>query len=159
MNKKLLQTTFLEKYKNLYRGLGFISAELKDLLFPKFCLGCQKEGTYLCDDCRSLLDISEFNYCLCSTKPLRLFADNQGKCQRCKDKKLSGLYSALPYKEKALTKKLIYQFKYKPYLKDLAKTLANVVAEHLLISGNNKNQIWENGILVPVPLDKKKLKI
>jgi len=33
-----------------------------DLFFPKFCLGCQKEGTYLCDDCRTLLDISEYNY-------------------------------------------------------------------------------------------------
>ena len=132
---------------------------LLDLFFPKFCLGCQKEGVYLCDDCRALLDISEFDYCLCDTKPLRLPTTQlTGKCSRCSDKKLSGLFSALPYKEKQLTKKLIYQFKYQPYLKDLAKTLASILIEHFVISGKNTNEIWDNGVLIPVPLDKKKLK-
>ena len=137
---------------------------LLDLVFPKFCLGCKKEGTYLCDDCRALLEISEFNYCLCSSKPIRLPLDSKsGKCQRCQDKKLSGLFFALPYKEKQLTKKLIYQFKYQPYLKDLSKTLASILAEHFILSGKNTDEIWapdENpGILVPVPLDMKKLKL
>ncbi len=133
---------------------------LLDLFFPKFCLGCQKEGTYLCDDCRTLLDISEYNYCLCDTKPQRLPPDSKsGKCSRCDDKKLSGLYFALPYKEKALTKKLIYQFKYQPYLKDLAETLASILIEHFIKTGKNTNEIWGNSVLIPVPLDKKKLKI
>ena len=133
---------------------------LLDLFFPKFCLGCQKEGIYLCDDCRTLLDISEYNYCLCDTKPIRLPSMQlTGKCSRCQDKKLSGLFSALPYKEKTLTRKLIYQFKYQPYLKDLAKTLASILIEHFVISGKNTDEIWENSVLIPVPLDKKKLKI
>jgi len=129
------------------------------LFFPKFCLGCQKEGVYLCDDCRTLLDISEFNYCLCNAKPQRLPpSSTSGKCQRCQNKKLSGLYFALPYKEKQLTKKLIYQFKYQPYLKDLARTLASILIEHFVLSGKNTDEIWENGVLIPVPLDRKKLK-
>jgi competence protein ComFC len=137
---------------------------LLDLFFPKFCLGCQEEGSYLCDDCRALLDIAEFDYCLCDKKPQRLPPQDpkgtlSGKCQRCRDKKLSGLYFALPYKEKQLTKKLIYNFKYPPYLKDLAKTLASILIEHFVIAGKNTDEIWENGVLVPVPLDKKKLKI
>jgi len=130
-----------------------------DLFFPKFCLGCRKEGTYLCDDCRTLLDISEYNYCLCDKKPMRLPPDQKsGKCSRCQNKQLSGLYFALPYKEKQLTKKLIRQFKYQPYLKDLAKTLASILIEHFVISGKNTNEIWKNAILIPVPLSKKKLK-
>ena len=52
---------------------------LLDLFFPKFCLGCQKEGTYLCDDCRMLLDIAEFDYCLCDTKPVRITSVPDGK--------------------------------------------------------------------------------
>ena len=131
---------------------------LLDLLFPKFCLGCKKEGIYLCEDCRGLLDIAEFNYCLCSKKPIRLALLAQGKCEKCQNKKLSGLYFALPYKEKQLTKKLIYQFKYKPYLKDLAETLASIIIEHLVISGKNTEEIWANGVLVPVPSDKNKIK-
>ena len=136
---------------------------LLNLLFPKFCLGCQKENTYLCDDCRGLLEISEFSYCLCEAngKPKRLITDQLqiGKCSQCKNKELSGLYFALPYKEKQLTKKLIYQFKYKPYLKDLAKTLASILIEHFVISGKNTNEVWENGVLIPIPLDKNKIKI
>jgi competence protein ComFC len=130
-----------------------------NLFFPKFCLGCQKEGTYLCGDCRALLDISQFNYCLCNKNPLRLPPDQKsGKCPKCQDKKLAGLYFALPYKEKDLTRKLIYQFKYQPYLKDLAETLASLIVEHLILSNKNTEEIWRNSGLIPVPLDKKKLK-
>ena len=132
---------------------------LLDLLFPKFCLGCKKEGIYLCDDCRSILDISEFDSCLCETKPVRLTpTSTSGKCQKCIPRKLSGLYSALSYKENSLTKKLIYQFKYPPYLKDLAKTLASILAEHFILTGKNTNEIWENSILIPIPLSHKKLR-
>lgn len=133
---------------------------LLNLLFPKFCLGCQKEGVYLCDDCRALLEISEFDYCLCETNPTIIMPGHKnGKCQKCQDKKLSGLYFALPYKEKQLTRKLIHQFKYQPYLKDLAKTLASILIEHFVVSGKTADEIWDNGVLVPVPSDKKKLKI
>lgn len=135
---------------------------LKDLFFSKFCLGCKKEGVYLCEDCKSLLDICEYNYCLCEQNPQKVFwnfdSDRQGKCRKCSAKKLSGLYFALPYKESILTKKLIRQFKYEPYLKDLSKTLAEILVEHFIKAAINTNDIWENAVLIPVPLDKTKLK-
>jgi competence protein ComFC len=147
------------KFSKWLRGPGLLAAWLEDLLFPKFCLRCQKEGTYLCSDCLSLLDIAEFDYCLCNKKPILLPPQQKsGKCGKCQDKKLSGLYFALPYKENLLTKKLIYQFKYQPYIKDLAKTLASILIEHFIISGKNTDEIWDNGVLVPVPLDIKKIK-
>lgn len=130
-----------------------------DLLFPKFCLGCQKEGTFLCEDCKSTLEIAEYDYCLCSKKPLLIPpAQNFGKCNKCSSKKLSGLYSALPYKEKSLTRKLIHQFKYKPYTKNLAEPLASLIIEHFIITQKNTDDIWQNSVLVPVPLFYKKLK-
>jgi ComF family protein len=141
-----------KKYKNFFL----------DLFFPKFCLGCKKEGIYLCQDCRSLLDINEFDYCLCDKNPLRLASlargKLSGKCQRCRNKKLSGLYFALPYKERELTRKLIYQFKYQPYLKELSETLASILIEHFVISQKNTDEIWDNSVLIPVPLHKNKLK-
>jgi len=137
---------------------------LINLFFPKFCLGCKKEGTYLCDDCRALLDISEFNYCLCEAngQPKRFISTQENqqsiKCQNCQNKILSGLLFALSYKEKGLARKLIHQFKYQPYLKDLAETLASILIEHFVLTGKNKNEFWENSVLIPVPLDNKKLK-
>ncbi|MDO8486350.1 MAG: ComF family protein [Candidatus Staskawiczbacteria bacterium] len=133
---------------------------LLDLFFPIFCLGCQKEETYLCEDCRATLDILEFQCCLCGKNPLKINIElkGDGKCNKCSSKKLSGLYFALPYKENSLTRKLIHQFKYQPYIKDLAKTLASLLAEHFFISGINKEDIWGDSILIPIPLDIKKLK-
>lgn len=133
---------------------------LLDLTFPKFCLGCEKEGTYLCTDCIHLLEISENNYCLCQ-KPFRLPPNPDsinGKCKNCQDKKLSGLYFALSYKNK-LAQKLIRSFKYEPYIKDLAKTLASLLIEHFIKTNKNTEKIWENSVLIPIPLDKNKLKI
>ena len=52
---------------------------LLELFFHSFCLGCQKEGSYLCDDCKATLEISEFNYRLCNNNPQRLPNDNN-KC-------------------------------------------------------------------------------
>lgn len=139
---------YVDKFKNF----------ILELFFPSFCLGCQKEGSLLCQDCKSTLEISEYNYCLCNKNPLRFVGNKSGKCGSCKDKKLSGLYSALPYKEKFLTKKLIYQFKYSPRIKTLAKNLAEVVIEHLALAKNNTEEVWENSVLIPVPLEKSKLK-
>lgn len=139
---------------------------LLELFFPTFCCGCQKEGIYLCEDCKTTLEISEFQYCLCNKNPIKinLELNKYGKCSKCFDKKLSGLYFALPYKERALTRKLIHQFKYQPYIKDLAKTFALLLAEHFFISGlslqaeSNKEDVWSNSILIPIPLDRKKIK-
>jgi ComF family protein len=94
-----------------------------------------------------------------SKNPLRLPSQHhQGTCTRCQNKKLAGLYFALPYQERFLTRKLIYQFKYHPYIKDLAKNLASLLAEHCIITGKNIHQIWENSILIPIPMEIKKLK-
>ena len=144
-----------------------ISNFLLELFFPSFCLGCQKEGFLLCQDCKSTMEISEYNYCLCNKNPFRIPPENKngqpfnihkGKCSRCSDKKLSGLYFTLPYKEKFLTKKIIHQFKYQPYIKNLAKNLADLLIEHFVLAKNNTEEIWVNSILIPVPLEKKKLK-
>lgn len=136
-----------------------IKTFLLNLLFPKFCLGCQKEGSFLCEDCKSLLDISEFNYCLCEKDPkiVSLYT-KLGKCGDCQNKKLSGLYFALPYKENPLTKKLIFFFKYDPYIKELSKTLSDILVEHFIKNNKNTNEVWGNSVLIPVPLDIKKLK-
>ncbi len=122
-----------------------------ELFFPSFCLGCNNEGILLCGDCQATLDVSEYHYCLCNQKPLRL--PKGGKCTRCRDKKLAGVYTALPYQEKALTRKLIHNFKYEPYLKSLAKPLIGIFAEHMAKSGLAKPEIWVNSVLMPIPME------
>ena len=121
-----------------------------DIFFPKHCFGCQKQGTYLCDDCKTCLEISEYQYCLCSKpKPF------PGKCHQCKKKKLDTLYFALSY-QKPFVKKIIQQFKYSPFIKELSHSLASLIIEHFYLL--SKQPDFSPFILIPIPLSVKRLK-
>ena len=140
---------------NVKKVLTSVKSFLLDLFFPPFCLNCGREGggaSYLCEDCQALLPISEDRYCLCK-KPVRMF--KKGKCKRCQPKKLNGLYFSLPY-QNFLVKKLIHQFKYQPYLKELSKNLASLIIKHFQLLDNKPN--FYRFILIPIPLEKKRLK-
>lgn len=132
---------------------------LLDMLFPAFCLGCGKEGSYICQDCKELLDILQNQYCLCAKNALRLPAKNlKGKCPKCSSKRLSGIYFALSYKEKPLTRKLIHFLKYEPYyLKDLARPIANLMIDHLSLLEIPKETLHDR-LIIPVPIDDKRIK-
>jgi len=126
-----------------------------DMLFPRFCLGCKKEGAYLCEDCLSLIDIAEHQYCpFCET----LVFDGK-TCFKCrKTRALDGLHFATYY-ESSLLKKTIHYFKYEPFAKGLGETLAHLIILYLLnLEPTLLKDITEEALLVPVPLYKKKLK-
>ena len=79
-------------------------------------------------------------------------------CKNCSKKtKLNGLFIAVAY-ENQLVKKLINQFKYKPYLKELSPILCSLIISHFSFSGNNALQGLKQGILVPVPLHRARFK-
>jgi ComF family protein len=134
--------------------LSTIKGFLLDVLFPVFCINCGKEGSYLCEDCQSLIGVSEYQYCPFCLPPKIVF---DGKtCSSCrKQKTLSGLFSAAPY-DNFIVKKLINQFKYEPFIKELSKPLASLIIAHFL----NLRCLpdFSDFILVPLPLHKKKLK-
>jgi len=145
----------------------FISIKnfLLDLLFPKFCISCGKEGSYLCQDCFSLIDILERQYCPFCPQP-KVVIDGK-TCNFCKrSKSLNGLYCAASYNN-FIVKKLINQFKYEPYIKELSKPLSFLIIAHFINLNKVENfqdftprffQKSGGFILVPIPLHKKKLK-
>ncbi len=111
-----------------------------NLFFPKFCLGCQKEGSYLCYDCKSLLEISGFH-------------------QKFQTKNLSDLYFSIEYKN-PLIKKLIQNFKYEPLIKGLSIPLSSLIIDHFQ-QLESPPPFFGGGsefLLIPLPLEKKKLK-
>lgn len=110
---------------------------LLDVLFPKFCLICKKEGDFLCQDCESLLSVSGFH-------------------QKYSTSNLKDLYFAATYQNKFL-QNLILQFKYEPFVKELAKPLSSLIITHFQLMVNPPN--FSDFLLVPVPQSKKKFKI
>ncbi len=107
-----------------------------DLLFPKFCLNCQKEGGYLCEDCQATLEISGFH-------------------QKYPTSHLTDLYFALNY-QKPLIQNIIKLFKYEPFVKDLSKILSSLIIYHFQLLDNKPN--FSDYVLIPMPLARNRLK-
>jgi len=101
-------------------------------------LNCQREGSFLCEDCQAILDISSSH-------------------QEFQTENLSDLYYPLEYKN-PLIKNLIKRFKYEPFVKELAKDLTSLIIAHFQLLDPPPNFGGGDYVLVPVPLEKRKLK-
>jgi ComF family protein len=126
---------------------------LKDLLFPQFCLNCNKEGGIICQDCLSLVEITDFQFCPFCKTPQRVF--KEGKCHRHKKYNLDGLFSATTY-QNPLVKNLIGKFKYQPFLKSLSQPLASLIIAHFFLSENKEiiERNKRNAYFLPIPLSR-----
>ena len=81
----------------------------KNLIWPKKCINCGQEGSYLCPDCFALIDISR-------QPPSRDF------------KYLDALYFPTTYDEK-IVQSAIHLCKYS-YIRELSETLADLIIAH-----------------------------
>ncbi len=126
---------------------------LLDLLFPKHCVGCRKIGGYLCDTCFSYISFIETGVCVV--------------CQRaaigglthpaCKTKyTIDGVFSSVIYK--GVVKKLIYNFKYAPFLTDLRSLLVELFYEGIIQKEEFLKNLENESIFIPVPLHASKLR-
>ena len=128
--------------------------DILGLLYPKRCVLCKKLGSYLCENCFSYLSFDEKSLCLLCGKP-----SYNGLTHTACHKRYSidGCFSALSYNK--IAKKLIYSFKYKPYLKDLKALLTDLFYESLIQNENfNRELQGEKWLFVPVPLFKTKFR-
>ncbi len=128
--------------------------DLFGLLFPKRCVCCRSTGEYLCTKC--------FSYLSFDTKPLCLVCDrpsfNNLTHPVCHKKfTIDGCFSAVSYNKTA--KKLIYSFKYKPYLSDLKNLLSELFYESIIQKELFMNLIKDgNWIIASIPLSDSKLR-
>ena len=128
--------------------------EILDFIFPKRCVNCKKYGSYLCQNCFIYLSFDVKNLCLLCDKP----TFNSLTHPMCKRKhSIDGCFSALTYNK--TTQKLIYNFKYKPYLKDLTAVLSDLFYESIIQNEYFNNELKKSGwVFSPIPLSSSKLK-
>ncbi len=88
---------FFSKFFNLFL----------EVVFPKFCLGCKKEGRYICKDCELFLLESSFVCSVCGNAGF--FGKTHDKC--FKKDCLNGLISGWEYN--GLIKEAVHRIKYK----------------------------------------------
>ena len=131
--------------------MPFQVAKLKgmvlDFLFPQWCVGCGREGAFICSSCRRSLPRVMFPLYSRFGKP-----QSSGMlCPACVggQAEIDGIRS--PFRFDGVMRQAIHQLKYKS-LRALAGTLAELLSEYLAtdpIPGE---------VLVPVPLHTKRLR-
>jgi competence protein ComFC len=128
--------------------MGFL-----DFIFPKYCVNCRKVGDYVCPNCFSFISFDFSMICLVCNKPSLDGMTHPG----CRGRFTSdGAFCAVSYNK--IIKKLVYNFKYKPYLSDLKKFLVDLFYESIIQQELFQKALQANPILVPIPLYKNKLR-
>lgn len=125
-----------------------------DFIFPKKCVSCGKRGEYVCSNCFSFISFDVNKLCLVCNRP----SYNSLTHPKCEGKyAIDGCFSAIVYNK--IAKKLIFNFKYKPYLTDLKTFLSELFTESI-IQNESFIKLIENSnfIFVPVPITKGKLR-
>ena len=119
-----------------------------DLFFPKFCVNCKKLGDYLCPNCFIYLSFYVANICAVCSHPSIDGMTHPG----CRGRyTIDGTFVGLEYNP--VMKKLMYQFKYKPYLSDLSKFLSELLYESLIQKEEFAKLIdRKDFVFVPIPL-------
>ncbi len=136
-----------------------------DLFFPKICIGCQKEGSWICSDCLKDIKIIKTPFCPKCRKPTKMgefcqVSPDQAKLDKqcCGDKfVLDGIMICAKYEEGVL-REAVHNFKFN-FVFDIGELLGDLMLGKL--NKINREQPWTFPIfdlIVPIPLHKKRLK-
>ena len=127
-----------------------------DYVFPKRCVSCRSLGSYICSTCFSYISFVERGICFVCQKS----AIGGVTHPLCKKKyTIDGVSSSIVYA--GVVKRLIYQFKFSPYVSDIQSVLVELFYEGLIQNeAFVRNLEFKNdGVaFVPVPLHSSKLR-
>ena len=130
-----------------------------DLIFPIECLGCGREGEWLCQKCFGKIRFNETQYCFHCKKERE-----RGKfCRVCQQVYfLDGVWIAGDYEDKLLME-MVKNLKYR-FAKDIAGALSQFLILFLNSMGNTPLIKGDRGIInkewlvIPVPLHPRRLR-
>lgn len=126
---------------------------LLNLFFPKRCVGCKKFGSYICPSCfASIQFVTNFTCASCHKGSI-----DGAVHPVCRTKYgIDGVSSGVIYK--GVVKRLLYQFKYKPYLSDLKNVMSELLYEGLIQNEAFYNLLNLKPVIFCVPLHAKKFR-
>lgn len=124
------------------------------VLYPKRCVSCNKDKCgYLCGDCFSRVSFHESTVC-----PVCLKGSIDGRTHpKCFTRaEIAGLMSGVDYGR--VVQKMIYKFKYAPYISDLKTIMGKMLCESLEQNELFNQVLRSQPLLLPIPLSKKRLR-
>jgi len=118
-----------------------------DFFFPRWCLGCGKEGDFICSSCRKMLSHLNPPFCpRCGCPQI-----NGVLCPGCVGWQANVDAIRSPFRFDGVIRQAIHQLKYQN-LRAIAPSLARLLLDYL-----NTSSI-PGEVLVPVPLHPKRLR-
>lgn len=129
-----------------------IKKEILDTLFPIFCVGCKKEGEWLCQECAGLILPAHKQFC-----PLCEKVRVSGKvCGRCAQKSYLSAVISCGYYHNPVLRETIGALKYnnaKELIPRIEKIIIRFTEKYGFFSAEGGN----SPILIPIPLHKRRL--
>lgn len=124
-----------------------------DFLFPKRCVQCKKLGSYLCPNCFSTITFTDMMVCtVCQCQAMGGLTHPVCRTRYSID----GVFPSLVYK--GVVKKLVYVFKYPPYLTDLNSQLVDLFYEGIIQKETFFPILKEPAIFTSIPLHQSKFR-
>ena len=124
-----------------------LSATL-DLLFPRRCVGCEEEGSFLCARCEAGLARLVPPFCRQCAQPLA----STDLCSRCRETPLPGLEGIrAPYLMDGVIRDCVHRLKYQDF-RALGRVLGGLLGAYVM------ELSLPASVLVPVPLHPRRLR-
>ena len=123
--------------------------QIKKYIFPIYCLDCNQEGFWLCNNCYKKLDLSGRFFCpVCHVSTC-----NGHCCLDCKSNSyLDQEIAILKYSDQEIIGQIIHNLKYN-YAEDLQVLLKDIIKDFV---NSNPNLFQDVNQIIPVPLHKKR---
>ena len=132
---------------SMLRQAAKLKREALDLLFPKWCIGCGREGDFICPSCRKLLPLLIPPLCPQCGRP----QPRSSLCPSCASWQATIDGIRAPFRFEGLVRSAIHQLKYRN-LGALSETLAGFLGDYLSASP------MPTAVLVPVPIHDQRLR-
>ena len=113
---------------------------LLDLIFPRTCAGCGREGGYLCDECEAAVPRLEPPQCSLCSAPSR-----SPLCVWCRSANQPFDGITAPFRWTGVVQEMVYALKYRN-VRASAPRLAELMSAHFMARSTSAD------VLVPVPL-------
>lgn len=126
-----------------------------DFFFPKHCLNCGIEGSFVCERCLRQISFLQFQQCPTCRQRNQIGNFCDQKCQS--GNSFDQLIVCCPYSKTTIIKKLIIGFKYN-FLRELTFVLGLILKTQFVYLSQFIN-LSENVLFIPVPIHKKRLLI
>jgi competence protein ComFC len=125
------------------KQISFVKQYINDVLFPVFCLGCRREGEWVCQDCLAQIPPLTQTSCFSCGRVV----SNNACCDTCKQERCVDIYWSLYSHHTPLISDVIEQLKYHG-ASDIVRAVSLLCAQHQYLH----SLVHSIDVVIPVPL-------